>query len=103
MNNLTTLKTEGDGALHLAGSLDVYGAESLRQALTEHLASVPDPVVDLVAVEACDTAGAQLLLSVRQTAAQVGKTVRFEHVSPAVADCFACLGLPADLLTRPSA
>jgi anti-anti-sigma factor len=95
---MKTSKAEDTGALLLTGSLEIYDAEPLRQSLLEYVAAGSELVLDLGSVEACDTAGAQILYSARTTAIQAGKKLRFDHVSPAVASCWERLGLPEKFL-----
>jgi phospholipid transport system transporter-binding protein len=91
------------GALGLSGALGIYEAETVRQAILEHLAARSELVLDLRAVEACDTAGAQILCAARRTAGQAGKPIRFLGVAPAITECWARLGLPQNLLMAPAA
>ena len=80
--------------------LTVAEAEAFRQALLAGLADADAggrafPPVDLGAVERFDTAGVQLLLSLRRTLAARGEDWRLAAASPAVADTLAFYGLAA--------
>ena len=86
------------GALLLSGSLEIYEVEGLRQVVSDYLAGSSTGVLDLAAVEACDTAGAQLLCAARQGSVRAGKSISFARVSPAVAECWERLGLPKEYL-----
>jgi len=84
------------GAVRLSGALGVYQAEELRKALLDVLAKGTDLVLDLAQVASCDTAGAQILWSLRRAATEAGKTIRFERASPPLLATWNRLGLPAD-------
>jgi anti-anti-sigma factor len=96
-------KSEENGTLRLSGALEIYEAQSLRDALMEQLASGPELVLDLGSVESCDTSGAQLLWAAIKAGSLAGKRVRLERISPAVSECWAGLGLPLKSLTPVSA
>jgi anti-anti-sigma factor len=84
------------GALRLTGALGVYQADAVRKALLDFLATGTDLVLDLAQVASCDAAGAQLLWSVRRTAMESGKTIRFERASQPLRNSWNRLGLAAD-------
>lgn len=77
-----------------AGALDIYNAETLQQTLAEFISSSVNPGLDLQAVSACDTAGAQLLWSAAKTAGNDGKILQFKNVPPVVREACNRLGLP---------
>ena len=79
----------------LEGSLDLYAAAQLRATLTDCLARPDSAEFDLSGIDACDTAGLQLLLAARATAAARGHTVSFVAIPEAVEDCCRRLGLPS--------
>jgi anti-anti-sigma factor len=91
----------GFATLRVTGALDVYEAETVRGALLEALAAGSAVALDLGQVEACDTAGAQVLWAARRSAAQAGKAIRFEGPSGSILACWAALGLPADFFAGP--
>ncbi len=67
----------GDGARgRLPGRLTINEAGALRDILAGWLAEGPDLALDPRGVEAADTAGLQLLIALRRSAGQAGKTVR---------------------------
>ncbi len=91
------------GALCLAGALEIYEAESVRQAFVDWLARGSDLVLDLGEVGSCDTAGAQLLCAARQAAVERGKTVRFERVPTNIRENWLSLGLPEEIFPAATA
>jgi anti-sigma B factor antagonist len=88
-------------ALSLAGSLEIFDAESVRQALLDYLAGATAPVIDLGGVTSCDVAGLQLLCAATKTAAHNGRTIRFQNISEVVVATLRRAGLPQDLLSNP--
>jgi anti-anti-sigma factor len=85
------------GGLQLAGDLDIYGVESLREALLARFGDADEIVLDLGRVENCDTAGLQLLLAARRKAVEGARALHFRNVSAAICTCGERLGLPASL------
>lgn len=83
-------------AIALAGALEINDAEDSRKALAEALSSRAELAFDLGRLEGCDTAGAQLLLSLGKSALLAGKSIRFENVPQPVLEIWAKLGLPAE-------
>jgi anti-anti-sigma factor len=97
--NTTTLAIEGE--------LTIYRAAELRQALLAALGDGAggDLEIDLAAVTEFDSAGVQLLMAARKSAAARGRALRLVHHSPAVLDAFAVLDLAGhfgDPLTPPA-
>lgn len=90
-----TIRNNAADTFRLEGTLDIYSAERLQVTLMDCLAANDTVVLDLGGVETCDTAGIQLLLSARTTAAEHHKTLQFCAVPEAVATCCQRLGLPA--------
>ena len=84
--------------LRLAGELDLYSVETACEALLDHLARQPGLELDLSGVEACDTAGLQLLLAVRRSAAAASKSFAIHTPSPAIEQCGELLGLSLESL-----
>ncbi len=66
----------GDGPLALTGRLTINEAETVRDALLNHMARCDTLTLDLGALEAVDVAGLQLLISARRSAERAGKTLR---------------------------
>jgi len=94
-------KDESGTVLKIQGSLDIGVAEELHKTLLE---SLDDRVrlMDLSAVDACDTAALQLLCAARKTVERQGNRLRFAGLSAAVADSCASLGLPVGELAAES-
>jgi anti-anti-sigma factor len=84
---------ESGHILRLAGSLEIREVDELHRALRDFLSGESKPVIDLSAVESCDTAGLQLLVSARKTAERAGKPFRLTGIPVAVSDAAASLGV----------
>ena len=96
-------KGENGSSLTLEGTLDISGAEELRQALVDLLDGNSSAVVELSGVSDCDTAVLQLLLAARRTAGRENKKLRFAALPGAVAAASAAIGLNAGGLTSDDA
>lgn len=95
---MTTIQ-EGDEVTILEGSLSIYQVEDIHRNLVQKLEAGGDVVLDLGPVDECDSAGVQLLVATRLTAARRGLAFRVREVSQAVIEAFVQLGLdPADAL-----
>lgn len=84
--------------LCLAGSLDIYAAETVRAELRDRLADKPELVLDLAGIEHCDTAGLQLLLAAQRTAREAGKSFEVNGASNAILEVMQQLGLARENL-----
>jgi anti-anti-sigma factor len=93
-------------ALRIEGELTIYRAAELREVLKDALAAVPEHAtleLDLRGVTEMDSAGAQLLLAVRQSAVATGRTLHVAGTSGAVDEVLAILRLAAPFAaTSPS-
>lgn len=89
---------ENGSVLRIQGTLSIGETAELREALCHALAETPSLVVDLSAVDGCDTAGLQLLCSARKTA-DSARRVRLVGLSGAIAEMAAALGLDPGELT----
>jgi anti-anti-sigma factor len=89
----TTIHPE-NGTLCLAGTLDMYAAETLHRTLRETVSDKAEICLALGDVESCDLTAIQLLQAARQSAAARGKAMRIEKVSPAIRQCLSQIGLP---------
>lgn len=89
---LTITQVPG-GALQLAGALDIYSADALREALLVPLQARSNLALDLAGVESCDVIALQLLCSARKTAAAQGTEFHIQTTSPAMAEAAAAVGL----------
>jgi chemotaxis protein CheX len=79
--------------LRLGGTADVFEVAALHRAAREVVADGPGPVVvDVREVEAIDTPITQVLVALRETLARTRHTVRFEGVTPAIAENWRRLG-----------
>jgi len=77
--------TRSGDCLQLAGALNIQGAAALAAQLRPLLEGTDPPVaLDLAGVTEIDTAGLQLLLVARRTAAAGRRPLRLRAVSPAV-------------------
>lgn len=81
------------GTLQLAGALDIYSADALREALLAPLQAKSDLALDLAGVESCDVIALQLLCSARKTAVAQGTAFSIQTTSPAIAEAAAAVGL----------
>jgi anti-anti-sigma factor len=78
----------------LDGELTIHAAAAACETLRAAVAAAPGPVVlDLAQVQACDSAGAQLLLATQHTVAARGHTVRLINLAAPVQDALSTLGL----------
>jgi anti-sigma B factor antagonist len=80
------------------GEFTIYRAAELADALKAALAGLPPQApfeIDLGGVTEMDSAGVQLLMSARRSAADGGRTLRVAARSPAVAEVFRTLQLDA--------
>ncbi len=90
-------KPKTSHAIQLAeDALKVSEIEETRQLLLESFEQAPSLALDLSAVEECDTAGLQLLVSALKYAVQLKKDVTIEKESAAVRGAFQNAGLPFD-------
>ncbi|MBK7614969.1 MAG: STAS domain-containing protein [Burkholderiales bacterium] len=84
--------------LTLAGDLSIVDAAALREQLREALSnSTGDLTLNLAGVESCDSAGVQLLLSLRRSLAARGGALHIAQPAESVRQALASLGLQ-DLL-----
>jgi anti-anti-sigma factor len=79
--------------LRIAGDMTIYEAAAQCAQLLEALERASDLEIDLSGVTALDTAGLQLLILAKKTAAARGGTLRLSGHSPAVVDAFDLLQL----------
>jgi anti-anti-sigma factor len=86
-------KDEQGTVLKLRGTLDISVAEELHRALRDFLSGPPNLILDLSAVDGCDTAVLQLLCSARYTAERSAKHLEFAGRSAAVLETSLALGL----------
>lgn len=96
MNDSPFFNCTGD-TVHLAGSLDIYQIETLRKLFLEECSARTSLAVDLSGVSGCDATGVQLLWSVRETVRRKEGAFVLRNIPQAVRDCWAALGLPAEL------
>ncbi len=85
-------------ALALQGEMTISAAAALRLHLLSTLAELGDSPgstlrLDLQAVETIDSAGIQLLLSLRASLASRGQQLELGHARPVVRDALHCVGL----------
>ncbi|MBG6079016.1 STAS domain-containing protein [Rubrivivax gelatinosus] len=91
----------------IEGELTIYRAAELRQALLAALGDGAggDFEIDLAAVTEFDSAGVQLLIAAKKSAAARGRVLRLVGHAPSVRDAFAVLDLAGhfgDPLTPPA-
>lgn len=84
------------GTLRVLGGLHTESVSVLREALLEGLTAPGDLVVDLTAVDMCDSAALQLLLACRRSAEALGKPCRLA-LSSFIKDTAVAIGVePAE-------
>ena len=84
--------------IRLVGDLDIYSVEPARDALCAYLAKLPGLKLDLTGINACDTAGLQLLIAARRGAVAAGKSFAILASAPAIEKCAELLGMdPEDI------
>jgi len=80
--------------LHMDGDLTIHAAAPASETLRAALAAAGgDVVLDLSQVQACDSAGAQLLLAARRTLAARGRALRLADPAAPVVEALTTLGL----------
>lgn len=79
-----------------AGTLDLYAAEALRDALLQILEQSAEPKIHLGGVESCDVACLQLLCSAARTAAGQGTPLTVDARGEAVEAACRQLGTTLD-------
>ena len=75
------------------GDWTIRRAEELRQRLAADIRPGPEIELDFGEIVECDTAGLELICSLRKTAAGQGGGFRVAAISPAVESAAAALGL----------
>lgn len=88
----------------LSGRLDHCGASQVRPVLIRVVEDRPDPriVVDLAAVELCDSSGLGMLVGAHKRAAAAGGSLVLAGSRPSVAHVLNITGLDRILPTYPS-
>lgn len=81
--------------ISLDGEMTIYRAADLKVVLLEALRKTPVLEVDLSGVTELDTAGLQVLMLAKQTAAAEQRELRLLQHSPAVVEIFEMLDLVA--------
>jgi anti-anti-sigma regulatory factor len=79
--------------VRLRGQLTAGGLGEAQAALVESFARPGDACCDIGAIDACDTAGLQLLLSAAATARVQSRRLRIHGASSAVFDAVSRIGL----------
>lgn len=94
MERPDTSEIAEENPLTFGGEWSIGNAEELRKLLTGFLEPGPDVILDLSAVQACDTAAMQLICSLHRTGIDRGQHIRIAALSPAIVETAAALGLP---------
>lgn len=93
-------------ALTIDGEFTIYRASELHAVLKDALAAGGDLEIDLAGVSEMDSAGVQLLMAAKKTAAASQREMRLVGHSPAVLEVFEALDLAGhfgDALLMPAA
>jgi anti-anti-sigma factor len=93
---------ENGGVVRIEGTLGIGEVAELRETLCHALAQTSNLVLDLSAVDSCDTAALQLLYSAHKTA-DSARHRQFAGLSGAIAAAAAALGLEIGELTAEDA
>ncbi len=96
--NLEISHDDASGTVKLSGTLDLYGADQLGEALRLEVERGGDLLLDLESVGGCDVAGAQLLLAAAKTLNARGNRLHVEKTSPGFLESLEQIGLPAEVL-----
>ena len=94
--SFTREKKEGNVRIAIDGSLSIYEASALREALAACMENEAGLELDLKGVTDCDASGLQLLCSARKTAGQRGKGIRVVGAPQALLDFVRRAGLDWD-------
>lgn len=89
-------QTDDSAPLKLAGDIDIYDANILRDKLQEFLETHSEILLDLSAVESCDLSTVQLLYAAQKSAQKLDRRLSIIAVSKAVTGTFAMLGLTTE-------
>jgi anti-anti-sigma factor len=87
------IATNVNDPMKLSGTLDIYAAAALRDALSQQLQQRSALVLDLSDVVACDVIALQLLCSARKSAKLAGKEFSVTAISVPVQQSCAVLGI----------
>lgn len=88
-----------NGALTLAGTLDIYSANELRAKLIQVLDSAEALSIDLSGVEGCDVTAVQLFCAARKSAINAGKPFQIVASSLAFDQARSALGVSVETFT----
>ncbi|KAF0813945.1 hypothetical protein IGB42_01624 [Andreprevotia sp. IGB-42] len=95
---ITEQDRNGQLLLQLEGGLTIFQASELKDQLLQALSRTGNQIeLDLSGVDELDTAGVQLLLALKQEAANQQKSVSYSHHSPTVLAAIDLLNLAATL------
>ena len=92
---------ELEGILSISGAAAIGDVDALQKALTESLKTEHGLKLDLSALDSCDTACMQLLISARHSAQQLGKRWLITARSSALEAAGAAVGLSIERLAEP--
>jgi len=87
--------------VRITGEITVQNATEVHHRFAGAVERAGDLLVDLSQVESCDTAGLQLICSLRKAAIASGCHLRLESLSSAIRDAAGGIGLPLAELTGP--
>jgi anti-anti-sigma factor len=93
MLHVSETLSNGRPSLELAGDLTIYEVTGIQGQLADLAGRHPVLELNLAGVTALDTAGAQLLLWLKRSAAARGASLVLAHHSPAVVEVLDLLNL----------
>jgi anti-anti-sigma regulatory factor len=98
MKYRVSMELRESNPLRIDGGLTIAHVARVHALLAAAFAERDDVVCDLAAVDACDTAGAQLLCAAAATARAGARSFRLTQVPPVVIDAVARIGLDAQAI-----
>lgn len=79
-------KRTKDGKIEIDTSLSIFNAAKLHKKITEAYKKYKSIEIDLKDISECDTAGIQLLYSLKKSCLDAGKEISLTNPSDAVTD-----------------
>lgn len=95
---LNITQPDNAGPLKISGTLDIYAAEALRDALAQRVHHQTTLTLDLSEVDGCDVAALQLLYSARKSAEASSEGFAVTTFSQAMINACEALGFALEQL-----
>lgn len=100
MEDNSNMKNDNGAKLLIEDSLTIYDVGVLREKALEALNSSDLIELNLDTVNECDTAGVQMLYSLRKSADESGKKLHILNLSQSVEEAFRRAEMPLDMVIR---